>query len=62
MILIGVIFFALFAYCYYEAITFHLAYGYGRLGYPAAQHVTGQRYLIGHGVKNRISRCDEITR
>nr|WQY91288.1 Sel1 domain-containing protein [Ciona robusta] len=36
-------------YFHYESLHFHVAKGYGHLGYAPAQHVVGQRYLTGRG-------------
>ncbi|XP_076802024.1 uncharacterized protein LOC143446318 [Clavelina lepadiformis] len=49
---IAVVFVFLLVYaCYfhYEAVHFHVAKGYGHLGYASAQHVVGQRLLTGRG-------------
>ena len=37
------------AYCYYyfDNVHFHITHGYAHLGYAAAQHQIGQRYLNG---------------
>ncbi|KAI1238518.1 hypothetical protein IHE44_0013252 [Lamprotornis superbus] len=35
----------------YEDFHFHVAHMYAHLGYPNAQHILGQRYLQGAGVK-----------
>ncbi len=41
---------AWYGFFYLDHLHFHVAHGYARLGYPAAQHVVGQRYSSGLGV------------
>lgn len=43
--------FGLYCYFYFENVHFHITHGYAHLGYAAAQHQVGQRFLHGSGVE-----------
>lgn len=59
MALIGTIIFALYAYYYFDHLHFHVTHGYAHLGYSAAQHQVGQRYLHGKGVEKNPHKAME---
>uniref|UniRef100_UPI00398E80AB sel1-repeat-containing protein YbeT-like isoform X1 n=1 Tax=Pristiophorus japonicus TaxID=55135 RepID=UPI00398E80AB len=43
--------FLLYLFLYYQTFHLHVTHAYAHLGYPAAQHSIGQRYLHGLGVE-----------
>ncbi|CAH2307801.1 secretory immunoglobulin A-binding -like [Pelobates cultripes] len=45
------LFLLLYIWIYYENFHFHVTHFYAQLGYPSAQHLVGQRYLRGVGVR-----------
>jgi hypothetical protein len=49
LLLICTFAFACYAWFYFDHLHFNVTYGYAKLGYPAAQHQVGQRYLHGKG-------------
>jgi len=38
---------AFYAYYYFDNFHYHVTRGYAHLGYPEAQHITGQKLLFG---------------
>ncbi|XP_077130208.1 uncharacterized protein LOC143785340 [Ranitomeya variabilis] len=41
----------LYIWIWYENFHFHVSHFYAHLGYSSAQHVVGQRYLRGAGIR-----------
>ncbi|KAL8591711.1 hypothetical protein ACOMHN_061803 [Nucella lapillus] len=56
---VGVIAFGLYCYYYFDNVHFHITHGYAYLGYAAAQHQVGQRYLHGAGVDKHTGKAME---
>ncbi|KAK3085399.1 hypothetical protein FSP39_002740 [Pinctada imbricata] len=59
LVLICTLSFALYAYYYFDHLHFHVTYAYAWLGYPAANHQVGQRYLHGKGVEKHMEKAME---
>uniref|UniRef100_A0A803KDY6 Uncharacterized protein n=1 Tax=Xenopus tropicalis TaxID=8364 RepID=A0A803KDY6_XENTR len=51
LVVFGSILLLMYIWFCYENFHFHITHFYAHLGYPNAQHLVGQRYLRGVGVR-----------
>ncbi|XP_002739023.1 uncharacterized protein LOC100378684 [Saccoglossus kowalevskii] len=56
-LIVFVVFFAYYAYFYFDNLHFHVTHGYAHLGHAQAMHLVGQKYMHGKGVDKDHSQA-----